>query len=77
MYLWSFFISFLELQWDITIDISAFDYSACILWMEELLTTKVSKVMKFKKSVTVQSFKVSLLDKIIFKETTGIGENNK
>lgn len=45
--------------------------------MEELLTTKVSKVMKFKKSVTVQSFKVSLLDKIIFKETTGIGENNK
>lgn len=46
--------------------------------MEELLPTRVNKVMKFKtRSMTVQSFELSLLDQIIFKEINGIGKNNK
>ena len=45
--------------------------------MEELLTTRVSKVIKFKtRSMTVQSLELSLLDQIIFKEINGIGKNN-
>lgn len=78
MYLWNFIISSLELQQYITIDISAFDYLVWIHWMEELLTTRVSKVIKFKtRSMTVQSLELSLLDEIIFKEINGIGKNNK
>lgn len=32
MYLWSLFISFLDLQWDMTIDSSAIDYFVSSEW---------------------------------------------